>query len=193
MNHGIAPARVVAILLAAGRSRRFGDGDKLGAMLADRPLVHHAAATLARIDFARRIAVVARGASLALDGFDIVESEGEVSQSASLKAGLTAAGGADAVLIALGDMPLVTVAHIEALMAAFDGRVAATRCEGRLMPPALLGPDAMRRAMTVAGDRGARAMLGGGVAVDAAAEMLVDVDTPAMLARLNAAAGDMML
>lgn len=193
MTKGIAPTRVVAILLAAGRSRRFGDSDKLCAMLAGRPLVYHAAATLGRIGFARRIAVVARGASLKLDGFDIVEPEGEVSQSASLKAGLTAAGGADAVLIALGDMPLVTAAHIEALMAAFDGRVAATRCEGRLMPPALLGPDAMRRAMTVAGDRGARAMLGGGVAVDAAAEMLVDVDTPAMLARLNAAAGDMML
>jgi molybdenum cofactor cytidylyltransferase len=186
MNLGIAPARVVAILLAAGSARRFG-GDKLMAMLAGRPLVHHAAATIAAIGFARRIAIVRADCRWEPEafGFERIAMTGEAPQSASLKAGLRAAGDAEAVLVALGDMPLVTAAHLRALMAAYDGSVVASARDGRAMVPALLGSGAMARVGAIEGDRGAREFLAGGVTVEASADMLTDADTPDALARLE--------
>jgi molybdenum cofactor cytidylyltransferase len=187
MTKGIAPARVVAILLAAGSARRFG-GDKLMAMLAGRPLVHHAAATMGAIGFARRIAVVRDDCGWEPEafGFERVATTGEAPQSASLKAGVRAAGDAEAVLVALGDMPLVTAAHLSALMAAYDGRTVASACGARAMVPALLGRDAMARAAAIGGDRGARDFLADGVTVAAPPDMLADVDTPRALARIEA-------
>ncbi|WP_448502526.1 nucleotidyltransferase family protein [Sphingomonas sp.] len=186
MTKGIAPARVVAILLAAGSARRFG-GDKLVTMLAGQPLVHHAAATIAAIAFARRIAIVrdACGWEPEAFGFERVATTGEAPQSASLKAGLRAAADAEAVLVALGDMPLVTVAHLRALMAAYDGRTVASACGGKAMVPAVLGSGAMARAAAIEGDRGARDFLLDGVTVAASPDMLADADTPSDVARLE--------
>jgi molybdenum cofactor cytidylyltransferase len=65
--------RVVAILLAAGRSERFG-GDKLAAPFRGQPLAHHAARTLSAIDFVRRIVVLGQSCvDVSPFGFDIVE------------------------------------------------------------------------------------------------------------------------
>src|SRR3546814_17898790 len=53
----IEPEAVALILLAAGRSPRFGVADKLAAPLHGRPLVQHAATTLSPLTFGRHIAV----------------------------------------------------------------------------------------------------------------------------------------
>src|SRR3546814_4255821 len=69
----IEPEAVALILLAAGRSTRFGVADKLAAPLHGRPLVQHAANTLSPIPFGRHIAVCS--SSLPVDfaalGFDV--------------------------------------------------------------------------------------------------------------------------
>ena len=53
----IAAEEVVLVLLAAGRSERFGPADKLAADLLGRPLGLHIVSTLAAVPFRARLAV----------------------------------------------------------------------------------------------------------------------------------------
>src|SRR3546814_1183356 len=80
----IEPEAVALILLAAGRSTRFGVADKLAAPLHGRPLVQHAANTLSPIPFGRHIAVCS--SSLPVDfaalGFDVAWLRSEEHTSA---------------------------------------------------------------------------------------------------------------
>ncbi|MGV3695286.1 MAG: NTP transferase domain-containing protein, partial [Paracoccus marcusii] len=88
------------LLLAAGASRRFGPSDKLLAPVAGMPLVAHAAQAMRATPLDDRIAVIANPAlAPLLDGFRIVLiAQGQ--QSDSLRAGLSAAGNPDRLLIA---------------------------------------------------------------------------------------------
>lgn len=183
------------LLLAAGRSRRFGDGDKLLADLGGRPLVAHAAGALRRAAPGRLIAVV-RSAEVAgaLEGFEIVRVSGDA-QSGSLRAGIARVleQGAERCLVVLGDMPFVSADHHRAVMARADTEGSAATTDGdRRLPPACFDAGAMAEILTLDGDRGAAPLLRAlpqGALVRAPGEMLADVDTPAELAALRARAG----
>jgi molybdenum cofactor cytidylyltransferase len=54
----LAPERTALILLAAGRSLRFTDADKLAEPFLDKPLAFHVVTALENIPFLTRIAVV---------------------------------------------------------------------------------------------------------------------------------------
>jgi CTP:molybdopterin cytidylyltransferase MocA len=189
--------RLAIALLAAGRSERFGVEDKLGADLAGKPLGLHAAGTLARCDADRRWVIASRAdhpcsAAWRAGGWDIAvnsrASEG-MGTSVALAAGLAEEHGADLLLIALADMPLVPLAHFEALVAAARNRpedaLAATSTGTVRMPPACFGKARFASLAVLDGDEGARRLLSGAISVTCAADALVDVDVPDTLDRLR--------
>lgn len=188
----IASGRTVLVLLAAGRSTRFGEDDKLMAPLGGQPLYRHAVDAVASVDFLGRV-VVTSGTSVALggEGYErVINPAPERGLSGSLTLGVGAARrlGAAAMLVMLADMPFVTPAHVRALFAAADGpgAVVASGDGARTSPPALFAAGRFAELGQLSGDRGARALLGTAALVTTTAHMLADIDTPADLAAAQA-------
>lgn len=184
-----SPVRT-GLLLAAGASRRFGPENKLLVPLDGRPLVAHAAEALRAADLDRRIAVVSADGLVAhLGGFEILRiPRGE--QSDSLRAGLAAAGRPHRLLIALGDMPRVTSALLDKVLAiCTDHLPSASRdADGPPMPPACFPAGWLARLAVLAGDQGAGKLLRDlppSQLIDATG-LLPDIDTPESLTRLRA-------
>lgn len=178
------------LLLAAGRASRFGS-NKLAVPVAGRPLCHHAALAFAGHAFARRIAVVGEGdLGLTELGFECFRAAPDAAAlSASIATGMRAiAEGPNpaGVLIALGDMPLVTSSLVDQLVEAFDGEAVASAVNGRPQPPALFGRRYFPALLALEGDAGARDLLRNARKVEADPATLADIDTPADLARVRA-------
>lgn len=176
---------IAAVLLAAGRSTRFGAENKLLAPMDGIPLGLHAANMLARLPVDRRI-VVTGAAVLEWPGFTPIENDRpETGMAHSIALGVAAArrGRADAVLIALADMPFVSEAHYRRLLACHrgPGSRAASSDGSRPTPPALFGADWFDTLEQLSGDQGARALLGHAELVAADPRELVDIDRPSDL------------
>ena len=180
----IAAEEVVLVLLAAGRSERFGAEDKLAADLLGRPVGLHIVSTLAALPFRARL-VVRSGCRLdfAAHGYtDIHNGRPERGMSESVGLGVAAATriGAAAVLIVLADMPRVTDAHVRRLLDAggsADAVIASS--DGRKPgPPALFGRDRFDALLGLTGDAGARDLIRAGRHILADPAELVDIDTP---------------
>lgn len=157
--------KIAVILLAAGHSRRFGSSNKLLADFVGKPILSAAVATLTSPPFCARVAAISDAIERdLLPGFETVQPQGNTfSQSDSLKAALTLVlkHRPDAALICLGDMPLVPLAHIEAVIAKFDGErtLVATQASGRAMPPALFGSHWFGDLLALKGDQGAKHLI----------------------------------
>jgi molybdenum cofactor cytidylyltransferase len=179
----LKPDQVALILLAAGRSVRFNDGDKLAEPFLDKPLAYHVVTALERVPFCARIAVVSDTAlDFAALGYDVIENpDPSLGQARSLCFGVARAQelGAEAVLVALADMPRVTAAHIRRMMDAADGpgTIVASSDGVHPMPPALFGKDLYPELLALQGDHGARDLIRRGHHVIAPPTELVDVDT----------------
>jgi molybdenum cofactor cytidylyltransferase len=181
------------ILLAAGSSQRFGVEEKLLAPLHGIPLVCHAARTLATLPAALHLAVVSSpevAQCLQAEGFTTHVPEVTRALSHSLSTGIAAAdrSGASHCLLALGDMPFVTPADFQLLLALQGTCAAAMRANGVAMPPALFPRSDFARLQSASGDQGARAFLQNLTAdryVDLCGEHLSDIDTPQDLHRLR--------
>ncbi|WP_137862695.1 MULTISPECIES: nucleotidyltransferase family protein [unclassified Sphingomonas] len=185
----ITPDQTALVLLAAGRSRRFNDGDKLAEPFLDKPLAYHVVTALERVPFRARIAVVSGTAlDFAALGYDVVENpDPALGQAHSLGFGVAQALGCEAVLVALADMPRVTAAHVHRLMDAADGpaTIVASSDGVQPMPPALFGKDQFPALMQLEGDHGARELIMRGHHVIAPPSELVDIDTQADLRALR--------
>lgn len=187
----------VLILLAAGRSSRFGDiGSKLDQEFLGRPLGLHVAVALESMPFQERLAIV-NGSALDYrpHGFTVIHNDdpGEgMSRSVRLGVARAREQGAEAVLIALADMPRVTAAHIHRMFEAVDGpgAVVASSDGVKPKPPALFGRDCFDYLMTLTGERGAAEMVRRGRHVVTTPAELIDVDTAEELEQLRALVHD---
>lgn len=158
---------VVGIVLAAGTSTRFGDRNKLCEPVDGVPMVRRVAETLlaARLDAVAVVvghdAAAVRETIADLD-IAVVETDAHAAgQSRSVRRGVAWARdrGADAALIALGDMPYVESETVDALVATHerDGASAlAAAHEGERGNPVLFDAAHFAALSAVEGDRGGR-------------------------------------
>jgi molybdenum cofactor cytidylyltransferase len=175
-------ADTAVIVLAAGQSQRYDDGDKLKHSLLGQPLGLHIVQTLRRLGFAQRIGVCSDRALAGLYsgvGFEVVINRApHEGQSTSLKLGLACTGRVKRVLVCLGDMPFVSAAHLLNLDAAYraQGAAVVASTAGDYRGPPVLFDAGLLHAEHLAGDRGARRFLAGATFVSAPPEQLIDFD-----------------
>ncbi len=197
--------RIAAIVLAAGQSRRTGRRNKLLAEIDGQPMVARvvdavAASAAATVVVVSGFEAERLGAALAGRDLTIVHNPRfDEGLSTSLRTGLGALtqSGArvDGVMVCLGDMPGVKSRHIDALISAFDPLEGRAICvpvyQGKRGNPVLWGASLFAEIAGVAGDVGARHLIGEHaevvceVAIDDPG-VLLDVDTPEALAALGA-------
>jgi molybdenum cofactor cytidylyltransferase len=197
--------RVCAIVLAAGKSSRMAPANKLfveidGLSLLDRAV--EAATGSSCVDTLVVIGNEAPRARAALAGrkVRIVENPDFAQGLAtSLRTGIAAVPAeCDAAVVLLGDMPQVTAAHVDRLVAAFaphEGRAicVATRAAKR-GNPVLWSRAHFAEMLALDGDQGARALIRRHEDEVCEVEMdddgvLVDLDTPEALAAFRAGQG----
>lgn len=161
---------VRGVLLAAGTSSRYGAENKLLEDLDGCPLVRHAAMTLVESDVDGVTVVVGyeqEQVRRALADLDLEFRENDeyaAGQSTSVQKGVRRASehGADAVLIALGDMPRVSSDTVDLLLRAYDRGVAAILAaayDGRRGNPVLFDERFFDALTDVEGDTGGRQLL----------------------------------
>lgn len=164
--------RVVALVMAAGRSRRFGDTDKRLAMLPNGRSLLASSCALAREAFTD-VRVVLREdddpAALGLvdPALRIVRApHGEAGLGASLADAFVALGhdptlvNARAAAVLLGDMPAIAPTTLRRLRdAAGRGRIVRPCQGGRPGHPVLFGRDLWPALETLEGDSGGRTVV----------------------------------
>jgi molybdenum cofactor cytidylyltransferase len=199
----LAPRRpvVTAVVLAAGRSSRMGDQNKLVVDVFGTPMIARVVDALLGSSVERVVVVTGHErerveAALAGRGLTFVHNpDYATGMSTSLRAGVRALGPeVDAALVCLGDMPWIAAPHVDALIDAFqpvEGReICVPVYQGKRGNPVLFAARFFDEMSQLEGDVGARAL------IDAHAEVvfqvpvdqsgvLVDVDTVAALERLR--------
>ena len=185
-------SRVAAIVLAAGRSTRMGDTNKLLADIGGTPMVRRVVEAVLASN-ARPVLVVTgherSGVAAALSGLDVTHVANPdyvTGLASSLKAGVRAlprdcAG----VLVVLGDMPRIAPEHLDELIAAFEAERGAAiivpthqRQQGNpvLWPATFFG-----ELLQLEGDAGAKRL----IAAHAGDVRQIDLDTDAIFADVD--------
>ena len=188
-----------AVLLAAGRSERFG-ANKLLADFNGRPMVCRALDTLKQLNAARTVVVAscAEVAGLARAyGFDVVINDApQLGQARSIRLGISNIEGTDdmdAALLMVADQPLLSSGSLAALLTAFgqSGRgIACLRDGTHSGNPAVFARTYFSALASLEGDRGAKGILRANpddlMQVDCLHPLeLADADDPAALERLR--------
>lgn len=194
-----ADGTIGGVVLAAGGSTRFASGNKLLADVDGEPLVRRAVRTLleSTVDFlVVVIGFEAERVAEALAGVDVtlVENPDHArGQATSVAAGIEAVRdrGADAAVIALGDMPAVAPATVDALIDAYRagrGVALAAACDGQRGNPVLFDARFFEALEAQEGDTGGRDLLfrteDAALVETGDQGVLVDVDTGEDLDRL---------
>jgi molybdenum cofactor cytidylyltransferase len=193
--------KIAALILAAGQSRRMGSANKLLAEVDGQPMVAHAAETVLASEADPVIAVTGHESEriseiLAPYNLTIVHNPRYAEGiSSSVQRGLAALpSDIDGALVCLGDMPRVTAAAIDKLIAAFNPVEQRAICvptwRGKRGNPVLLAARFFPEINDIAGDVGARGLIGAYPELVCEVEMaddgiLLDVDTPQALASLT--------
>ncbi len=193
------PAKLAAIVLAAGRSSRLAPRNKLLETVGGQAIVARVAST-AMVSGADPVVVVtgfdAARVAEALSGLNVVTAHNPAfteGLSTSLRTGLKALpANCDGALVLLGDMPEIDSAVIDALMAAFAARdsICVPVHQGKRGNPILWGASHFAEMMTLTGDIGAKGLLARHEArvsevPVASPGIFADVDTASDLARLK--------
>lgn len=186
---------VAGLVLAAGGAERFGASKQL-AEVGGVPMLERVLAALAEAPLERTCVVLGAGAQAILAAIDLHGAEPVIcagwadGQSASLRAGLEALADADAVLVAVGDQPLLSAAAAERVLAARDPAADAVRAtySGKPGHPVLLERTLFGELARLEGDVGARDVLTRARVLDVPCDGLggaEDVDTPGQLEELR--------
>ena len=187
---------IVGLVLAAGAGSRFGGG-KLLASIAGRPVLQHVLDALAEAGVGESVVVLGHDAERIEAAIAwgsarrVVNPEPDRGLSSSLQVGFAAIGeDAGAVLVALGDQPLVSAAVIRALLEAPEVRgrpiLVPVYGDDRGRNPVLVRRPAFGLVGEASGDRGLGPVLE--VHPELVSEIVVDganpdIDTPADLGR----------
>ena len=191
------PANVACVVLAAGSSRRFG-GTKMLASIGSDSLLRRVLREV-QSSAAGRVHVVTghdaeRVAAQAADFCDetVFNPRHAQGMGTSIAAGVSSLPpGSDAVLIVLGDQPLMTAGHFDELIAAWSGHrdaICASQYENTAGAPAVFPRAAFPTLAALEGDRGAKVLLAGDefeVMLIPCEELARDVNTPDDLAALD--------
>ncbi len=163
-------SNIASIVLAAGRSTRMGEANKLLADVGGKPMVRHVVEA-ALASQARPVLVVTghqaddvRAALAGLDVAFVTNPDYATGLSSSLKAGIRALSKeVDGALVLLGDMPRIEAAHLDAMIAAFASEAGAAIVvpmhEGQRGNPVLWPADCSPRCWQLEGDVGARSLM----------------------------------
>jgi molybdenum cofactor cytidylyltransferase len=184
-------------VLAAGASQRFGGAKQL-AVLDGRPLLEHVLIAMAAAHLDRVVVVLGAHADEVIEGVPmhgaepVVCPEWSEGLAASLRTGVAALEGCDAVAVALGDQPRLSAAAVARVVSQRGRDELAVRATYGGVPghPVLLERTLLARVPELRGDGGARDLLYGVPLREVACDGLGspdDVDTPAELAELQAA------
>jgi molybdenum cofactor cytidylyltransferase len=186
---------IAALVLAAGRSSRMGEANKLTERLHGKPLVRHAVETALASQASPVLVVTGHDAEAvrqALRGLDVSfihNPDYSGGMATSLKAGLLALPeGPDGAVVLLGDMPNVTPAIIDRLIAAAapDVKAVVPTLLGQRGNPVVLMRPILPDVLRLSGDQGARKLLdaAGDTVVEIALDdpaIALDIDTPEAL------------
>lgn len=196
---------VYAVLLAAGQSRRFDDGNKLLADTGGKPMVRHVAEGIVASRADGVIVVTGfekRKIAKALKGLDLKFVENEhylYGLASSIRTGIGALPEeADGAMICLADMPSLTTSVIDTLVQVFrklgaERIVYPRRTDGTQGNPVIWPRAYFDKLMSLTGDAGAKEVLekniddAEGLKVTAE-KMLDDIDTPDDLENWNRSA-----
>jgi molybdenum cofactor cytidylyltransferase len=162
--------KVTAIVLAAGQSRRMGAENKLLMTFNEQPMIEHVAKTLNESCLDEIIVVTgfeAEQVQNTLNDYNVKfvnNPNYEQGLSTSLITGLRSVDKtADAVIICLGDMPLVTCAGIKQLIKEFEPDASKEICvpiyQGKRGNPILWSRRFINEMLQLEGDVGAKHLL----------------------------------
>jgi molybdenum cofactor cytidylyltransferase len=197
--------RIAALVLAAGQSRRMGRNNKLLAEIDGIAMVRRTAENILGSRARPVVAITGHERERTeeiLGDLDLSFAHNPDyadGLSTSMKAGLSALDDdVDGILVCLGDMPRVSPETIDKLIGAFDPLESRAICvptwRGKRGNPVLWSRQFFEEMMEVSGDVGARHLIGTHSELVVEVEMkddgvMIDVDTPDALARLNAGSG----
>ena len=195
-----AKPRIAGVVLGGGQSRRMGVVNKLLVKVDGKPMIRHAVDNL-RAAGADPIIVVAgheaERVREVLDGTQVSfvhNDDFAEGLSTSLRTGIAAVpDNCDAAIVALGDMPRLQPAHVEALIAAYSADTGRAICvptwQGKRGNPVLWARRFFAEMTDVDGDVGAKHLIGSHADLVYEVEMpdsgvLIDVDSPEALAEM---------
>lgn len=176
-------------ILAAGQSHRFGNQDKLTALLGGKMLGLHVSDNLRAQSFlAAHIIAPDENHRCANrwceSGYDIlVNQQTAIGQSTSVRLAAVRAQAvnASALCICLADTPFVTHSHIEQLIFEFHqlrGKQIVAASDGdHGMPPAIFPASHFKTLAALGGDQGARSLLSEAKTVCFPTSDMLDIDT----------------
>jgi len=193
------PDRLVGMLLAAGQSRRMGGQNKLLADIAGKPMVRHVAETMCDAGIDDLTVVIGHQADQVAAALDqlpvnlVFNPQFAAGQGHSVAAGITGLDDSVTdVVIALGDMPLVSVETLRQLIAAHQAcvdhqrRITLPSHAGKRGNPVIWGSAFFPELKQLRGDAGGRQVLQDHLAAHNPVEsttstIFQDIDTPAEL------------
>lgn len=188
------PANIAAIILAAGRSQRFGETNKMLHPIDGEPMIRHTARHVLAAGLGDVVVVTGHDADdveRALQGLDIRCARNATpwaGMGTSLATGANAIKpGADGMFVVLGDMPNLKGETILTLLQSLDPKgghdIVVPVHDGKRGHPVLFAARYFTRLCALSGDTGARDILNAhpervcAVPVDDPGTLL-DVDTP---------------
>ena len=185
--------KIGAVLLAAGRSERFGGEDKLLADFEGKPMICRALGTMSALPVFRKCVIAGSDQVSALAGeygFDVIRNRAQqLGQSHSICLGVSAMRDMDAVLVLVADQPRLSRESVARLLEAFcaSGKgMACLRDKTHRGNPAIFSSKYIPDLLALSGDRGAKGILRAHeedlLVVDCIEEdELSDADTPQAL------------
>ncbi|GAB5487291.1 MAG: hypothetical protein Pars2KO_08610 [Parasphingorhabdus sp.] len=185
---------IMLAILAAGQSSRFGDQNKLTALLGDKMLGLYVSDKLQSLPFLTATIIAPKDEHPCANrwgesGYNILVNErADQGQSTSVRLAAMQAqsANADALCICLADTPFVSTAHIEQLISKFirlgQMQIVASSDGKNIMPPAIFPADQFEKMAALDGDKGARALLLDAATITFPKSNMLDIDTPDDLA-----------